>query len=250
MYPIDEPYPINTSNPEDSCVVTMSMGNNPLLDESNVAKLLDVLTVRHRKVVILVCDEIHKYEQTISHGMSDSRAAKLAMAAGNEMVLHLQTFIKNWQLSNNSTSCTIHICRWGDITTDSYHKLLDAVVRFRSRFEDELEKSSTYYIQSRLRQATLTDRRLENFTRYTLEELPVQLVGLELHGTQHSILYHPVFCQKAVSATHGAKPTYFSPIENVIKAYRADEEVMADVRSLLPGALDAQLIRVFFDKLA
>ncbi|KAF5669572.1 chitinase [Fusarium circinatum] len=121
--------------------------------------------------------------------------------------------------------------------------------QYRKNFAQELDASSGFYIKRRLAVATLTDERLENFTKYTLAELPVQLMGFNYDNRQYTTIFHPVYPRKNPDGSAGnVNSAYVSPIDTVVQAYRNNPDVAGDISRSVPHMDAGKVTRVFFDR--
>ncbi|KLO83446.1 Uncharacterized protein Y057_1095 [Fusarium fujikuroi] len=244
MYPLNlEPYAAGGH-----CAVAICLGETPLIDPDNVCDLVKSLQEKFTDIAFLICDEIHKYEMMIPRNMTITRAQRLAIKKGDDMDAILNTAFKrlrqNGQLSSNLT-----ILRWSQIEDQDYQKVHDIMYQYRKNFDEELRASSGFYIKRRLAVVTLTEERLENFTKYTLAELPVQLVGFNYDNRQYTTIFHPVYPRKNPDGSAGnVNSAYVSPIDTVVQAYRNNSDVVGDISRSVPHMEAGKVRRVFFDR--
>ncbi|KAJ4128928.1 hypothetical protein NW768_007452 [Fusarium equiseti] len=244
MYPLD----LEESAAGGRCAVAICLGETPLNVPEHIYDLVKALQQKYDDIVFLICDEIHKYEMMIPRNMTMSRAQRLAIAKGDEMDAILNNAFDRLSQDGNR-SANLSIVRWSDIEDNDYQKLLDIMYRYRKDFEQDLRSSSEFYIKRRLAVATLTDERIENFTKYTLAELPVQIMGLNFNNCQYTTIFQPVYPRKNQDGSKGDVNTqYISPIDSVVKAYRDNPDVVRDISDSVPHMEFGSVRRVFFER--
>ncbi|KAF5692400.1 chitinase [Fusarium denticulatum] len=144
-------------------------------------------------------------------------------------------------------SANLTILRWSQIEDQDYQKVHDIMYQYRKNFEEELRASSGFYIKRRVAVATLTEERLENFTKYTLAELPVQLIGFNYDNRQYTTIFYPVYPRKNPDGSTGnVNSPYVSPIDTVVQTYRNNPDVTRDICSSVPYMAAGKVTRVFF----
>ena len=217
-----------------------------LLEYSRIA--LIVFVFLFFILTILICDEIHKYEMMIPRNMTIPRAQRLAIKKGDDMDAIVNSAFDRLR-QDDQLSANVTILRWSQIQDQDYQKVHDIMYQYRNKFEQELRTSSGFYIKRRLAVATLTEERLENFTKYTLAELPVQLLGLNHNNRQYTTIFHPVYPRKNADGSAGdVGSAYVSPIETVVNAYRNNSDVASDISRSVPHMEAGKVTRVFFDR--
>ncbi|KAF5624812.1 chitinase [Fusarium tjaetaba] len=244
MYPLNlEPFVAGGH-----CAVAICLGETPLVDPDNVCHLVKSLQQKFNDVAFLTCDEIHKYEMMIPRNMTITRAQRLAIKKGDDMDAILNTAFERLR-QDGQLSSSLNILRWSQIEDQDYQKVHDIMYQYRKHFDEELRASSGFYIKRRLAVATLTEQRLENFTKYTLAELPVQLMGFNYDNRQYTTIFHPVYPRKnADGSTGNINSPYVSPIDTVVQAYRNNPDVARDISSSVPHMTAGKVTRVFFDR--
>ncbi|KAG5752907.1 hypothetical protein H9Q70_004468 [Fusarium xylarioides] len=244
MYPLD----LKSFAPGSHCAVAICLGETPLVDPDNVYDLVKSLEQKFNYIAFLICDEIHKYEMMIPRNMTITRAQRLAIKKGDDMDATLNTAFERLK-QNGELSASLTILRWSQIEDQDYQNVHDIMYQYRKNFDQELRTSSGFYIKRRLAVATLTEERLENFTKYTLAELPVQLMGFNYDNRQYTTIFHPVYPRKNADGTAGnANSAYVSPIETVVNAYRSNYDVVGDISRSVPHMEAGKVMRVFFDR--
>lgn len=223
------------------CVVAVCMGKNPMNQDQNVSNLFDYVCDHHQDILILICDDIHKYEKMISRRKKIEDATLEALEDGE--MLHKQlSLIRDtktvWQQR-------IQIVRWNDIQLDTqYQKTLTLVEAYQEKYANEFAQSSEYYIKRRLQMATITPERLKNFTKYTIAELPVQLCGVNYNSKRYDLIYHPVYAKDITDGNY--RKNYYSPIGDITDLLRKDQTFMNKLNEL--GLYNAaHLVRIFFE---
>ncbi|KAG7405380.1 hypothetical protein Forpe1208_v014627 [Fusarium oxysporum f. sp. rapae] len=230
------------------CAVAICLGETPLCDPSNVCDLVKSLQEKFNDIAFLICDEIHKYEMMIPRTMTITRAQKAAIKKGDGMETILNNAFERLR-QNDQLSANLTILRWSQIEDQDYQKVLDIMHQYRKHFEQGLRSSSGFYIKRRLSVATLTEERLENFTKYTLAELPVQLMGFNYNNHQYTTIFHPVYPRKDPDGSAGnVNSAYVSPIDTVVQAYRNNPDVVGDISRSVPHMEAGKVTRVFFDR--
>ncbi|CVL08617.1 uncharacterized protein FPRN_13134 [Fusarium proliferatum] len=244
MYPLNlEPYAAGGH-----CAVAICLGETPLIDSDNVCDLVKSLQEKFNDIAFLICDEIHKYEMMIPRNMTITRAQRLAIKKGDNMDAILNTAFKRLR-QNDQLSSNLTILRWSQIEDQDYQKVHNIMYQYRKNFVEELRASSGFYIKRRLAVATLTEERLENFTKYTLAELPVQLMGFNYDNRQYTTIFHPVYPRKNPDGSAGnVNSAYVSPIDTVVQAYRNNSDVVRDISCSVPHMEAGRVSRVFFDR--
>lgn len=244
MYHLDlEPYAAGGH-----CAVAICLGETPLDDPTNVYDLIKSLQEKFSDIVFLICDEIHKYEMMIPRNMTITRAQRLAIKKGDNMDVLLNNVFDRLRQSGQLLA-NLTILRWSQIEDQDYQKVHGIMYQYRNQFEQELRTSSGFYIKRRLAVATLTEERLENFTKYTLAELPVQLLGFNYDNRQYTTIFHPVYPRKNTDGSVGdVNSAYVSPIETVVNAYRNNADVVSDISRSVPHMEAGKVSRVFFDR--
>lgn len=230
------------------CAVAICLGETPLDDPSNIYDLIMSLQQRFSDIVFLICDEIHKYEMMIPRNMTITRAQRLAIKKGDNMDAILNNVFEHLRQADQLLA-NLTILRWSQIEDQDYQKVHDIMYQYRNQFEQELRTSSGFYIKRRLAVATLTEERLENFTKYTLAELPVQLLGFNHNNRQYTTIFHPVYPRKNADGSAGdVNSAYVSPIETVVNAYSNNTDVVGDISRSVPHMEAGKVTRVFFDR--
>lgn len=244
-------YPPELENPtsDGRCAVAISLGDTPLRVSDNIRDLVDALQQRFNDIIFLICDDIHKYEMMIPRSMTISKAQREAVAKGDELEAILHNTIEHLK-GKGQLSVNTAILRWSDIEDQDYRKLLDIMYKYRQSFEKDLRSSSEFYIKRRLAVATLTEERIESFMRYTLAELPVQIMGLNYNNCQYTTILHPVYPRRNADGSTGThiNSEYVSPIENVVQAYRNNSDVVDDICCAVPNMEYGTVTRVFFER--
>ncbi|KAI1052655.1 hypothetical protein LB507_009791 [Fusarium sp. FIESC RH6] len=230
------------------CAVAICLGETPLDNPNNVYDLVKCLQQKFSDIVFLICDEIHKYEMMIPRNMTISRAQRLAIKKGDDMDAIVTSAFDRLR-QDDQLSANVTILRWSQIEDQDYQKVHDITYQYRDKFDQELRTSSGFYIKRRLAVATLTEERLENFTKYTLAELPVQLLGFNHNNRQYTTIFHPVYPRKNADGSAGdVNAAYVSPIETVVNAYRGNADVVGDISRAVPHMKAGKVTRVFFDR--
>lgn len=245
MYPLDlEPF-----TADGHCAVAICLGETPLVNPDNVYDLVKSLQEKFNDIAFLICDEIHKYELMIPRNLTIARAQRLALKKGDDMEAILNNAFERLK-QNDHLSANLTILRWSQIEDQDYQKVHDIMYQYRKSFDEELRASSGFYIKRRLAVATLTEERLENFTKYTLAELPVQLMGFNHDNHQYNTIFHPVYPRKNPdgSAAGNVNSAYVSPIDTVVQAYRNNPDVVGDISRTVPHKEAGKVTRVFFDR--
>ncbi|KAF5630044.1 chitinase [Fusarium sp. NRRL 52700] len=244
MYPLDlQPF-VSGGH----CAVAICLGETPLVDPENVYDLVKSLQQKFNDIAFLVCDEIHKYEMMIPRNMTIIRAQRLAIKKGDEMKAILNTAFERLK-QNGELSANLTILRWSQIEDQDYQKVHDIMYQYRKHLDKELRESSGFYIKRCLAVATLTEERLENFTRYTLAELPVQFMGFNYNNRQYTTIFYPVYPRKNPDGSAGSvNSPYVSPIDTVVQAFRNHTDVVGDITRSVPHMDTGKVTRVFFDR--
>ena len=207
-----------TTEPSTSAnvVVAVCMGRNPLKIHQNATAMFEYLD-KYTNVLILICDDIHRFEQSISRHISDSKALRRAIKEGDEIEAVLKEAIGGHE--KNTT-----IVRWKDIQDETFSKQLSALYRHLSDLKDDLNQSSRYYIQNRVHPGLeITQEHLDKFNDYTLHELPVQLGGARFAGVEYTEILHPVFVSNIAQAQQ-----YRSPIAGIKQTVLLNDDIMQD----------------------
>ncbi|KAF4445505.1 hypothetical protein F53441_10758 [Fusarium austroafricanum] len=245
MYPPE----LEISTADGRCAVAICLGETPMHVSNNVCDLVNTLQQKFNDIVFLICDEIHKYAIMIPRTMTIKRAQRAAIKRGmkwrQSCGARLISSGKTGQLS-----AKVAILRWSDIEDQDYHKLLGIIYQYRKSLEQDLRSSSEFYIKRRLAVATLTEERIENFTKYTLAELPVQIMGFNYNNHQYTTIFHPVYPQKNPDGSPGtnAISQYVSPIESVVQGYRNNLDVIGDMSRSVPQMKFGTVKRVLFER--
>ncbi|PHH72683.1 hypothetical protein CDD82_5850 [Ophiocordyceps australis] len=232
----------------DRCVVVVCLGNNPLNIDTNIKDLVTAVAAHHEQVSFLVADGLYNLEQLIPKRTSPSAAKRMALKAGDAMENAIRRVNEAWILSNDVSAEPFSISRWAAVKDETFDKVFDLAAKYRNRFEHQFRSASEYYIWHRLHINKVDNRRLEIFTQYILEELPVQLLGAQLHGERYSQIYQPVYLQPSQDPMSDLEKTYYSPILDLVEAYRNDAEFMREMADLAPGVPLPRLTRLFFDR--
>ncbi|KAF4497966.1 hypothetical protein FAGAP_5862 [Fusarium agapanthi] len=217
------------------CAVAICLGETPLVDPHNVYDLVRSLQEKFNDIAFLICDEIHKYEMMIPRNMTITRAQRLAIKKRDDMNAVLNTAFEHLK-QKSELSANLTILRWSQIDDQDYQKVHEIMYQYRDRFEEELRSSSGFYIKRRLAVTTLTEERLENFTKYTLAELPVQLMGFNYDNRYPD------------GSAGNFNSAYVSPIDTVVQAYRNNPDVAGDISRSVPHMKAGKVTRVFFDR--
>lgn len=224
-----------------NCVVAVCMGKNPMNQHENVSELFDYLCGHHKEILILVCDDIHKYEKMISRRKKFEVATLEALHDGkmlHDQLMMIRDTKTDWR--------DIQIARWNDIDSNTqYQKTLALVETHQQKYASEFAQSSEYYIKRRLQMATITPERLAYFTKYTIAELPVQLCGVNYKSQQYDLVYHPVYTLDISNEKY--RKEYYSPIGNITELLRKDQTFMKELAEFSSHNA-ADLVRIFFEE--
>ncbi|KAF5655153.1 chitinase [Fusarium sp. NRRL 25303] len=244
MYHLDlEPFAADSH-----CAVAICLGETPLGSPDNVCDLVKSLQQKFNDIAFLIYDKIHKYEMMIPRTITITRAHKAAIKKGDDIEAILNSAFERLKQSDQ-LSANLTILRWSQIEDQDYQKVHDIMYQYRKHYNEELYSSSGFYIKRRLAVATLTEERLKNFTKYTLAELPIQLMGFNYDNRQYTTIFHPVYPRKNPDGSAGnVNSAYVSPIDTVVKAYRNNPDVVGDISRSVPHRGAGKVTRVFFDR--
>jgi hypothetical protein len=216
-----EPIPARFCTEKTSCALAVCLAkNNPLLNETEhgvqtLHKLLKDLCEKHTIVYILVADAINVYERMISNGTTTNQAIRMANAEGERIANLYRAYAKELSLDN------MKIIRWKEIEDAEYARRVEIYTKLATEKETLatfLSDTAAFYIKRRNPSVTINAARIKYFEQYLLNEMVVQLHGLEKQGAiteQCKIVYHAVY----VNALEDAS-SYESPVLDLKKAFK------------------------------
>lgn len=209
----------NTNIPASkTCVVAICLGRNPVRDVQKARELFEFLQKqKYHEVLILVCDEIHRFEQSISRTISDSKALRRALREGDEFLRILKEAV-------TGSGLNVTFIRWKDMKDEKYTEQLSVLYKHIGLFKEDLNASSGHYIENRVSPGLLvTQEHLDKFNDYTVHELPIQLAGVRYNGIEYTDILHPVYVRDANQAEN-----YHSPIADIKQKILNDVTIMRD----------------------
>lgn len=142
-------------------------------------------------IVILIADEITKYNYRIFSKYSSGKSKRRAMLEGEKYVKYFQEFLKNIQKKDRKR---INICRWNDIWNNRKEKIkqiLEKEYNSNNAFKNKILFFINNYIEKRGKK--LSRRKIEFLSQYILNELPTLLDGIKYHGVPYNFLFYPTF---------------------------------------------------------
>lgn len=223
------------------CVVAVCAGTNPLDSSQHAIEMIQFLANIHQHILILVCDEIARHELVIRSNTSTTKAEREASRYGDKMSKHLNSALNLLPHHRDK----VHVVRWKDIRDPTYTKIMAHVQdQVPKLYGSELERNSIFYIHRRHPMIkTVTKPKIDSFSQYTLEELPVQIKGVVYNNQHYNYVYHPVYVGSIQLAEN-----YISPIADLAQKLKEDPEFMQPINEIVNNRSDAHVQRLYWTK--
>ncbi len=148
-------------------------------------------------IVILIADEITKYNYRVFSKYSTGKSKKRAMLDGKKYVKYFQEFLQNIPENDRKR---IDICRWHDIWDNRKEKIrqiLEEEYNSNETFKNKILLFANKNIERRGRK--LNRRKIEFLSQYILDELPTLLDGIKYNGILYNLLLYPTFQRSGMS---------------------------------------------------
>lgn len=169
--------------------IGISIGIKPLDEEMAKDYIRWALENTKDDVVILIADDIAKYNYRIFSSYSEEKSLKRARREGDEHITLFKEVISNLGADNR-----VRILRWKQIfdkklslLTDELKKEFDANIDFQK----EILKFVNDYTKRRGK--ALTKEKRKYLANYILYELPTIFNGIEYSGNKYDLLFYPTF---------------------------------------------------------
>lgn len=177
--------------------IGVSMGIKPL-NEELARKYIDwALKNTKKKVVVLIADEIAKFNYRAFSKYSENKSYKRAMREGDSYFRFFERILSKYPKEKRDK---IKILRWKDIFDDKLkdmYRVLDKEFRENAGFRKKILGFVNDYSKRRGRK--LDVKRLKYLSDYMLFELPTMISGIEFDGLKYKLLFYPTFIDSGMS---------------------------------------------------
>jgi len=177
--------------------VGVSVGVKPLNEEIAKEYLSWSLENTKDDVIILIADEIAKYNYIVFSNYNENKSFKRAYRDGAEHIKIFEDTISKYFPKEKSR---IKIITWKDILSKRYNKakeILDKFYEENTNFQSKINYFLKKYTERREKE--LSEDRLKILSQYILSELPTLLVGIDFENKHYDLLLYPTYVHSGLS---------------------------------------------------
>lgn len=149
------------------------------------------------KVVILIADEIAKFNYKIFSKYSTGKSQRRAIREGDEYIDFFKEVLKEFSKEEQEN---VEILRWKDIWDERKEKIrqiLEQEYMSNKKFKEKVLFFIKKYAEKRGK--GLKQEKLGYLSQYILYELPTLLDGIQYDKTDYRLLLYPTFEQSGMS---------------------------------------------------
>ena len=159
---------------QDKCYLGISLAN-PVFDKNNLTSLLLWASENFKQCLIVIGDELCRFNQKILYGLGEDECLNAARALGD-------IFIENYSaVFEQFDRDVIKISRWGEhVESDMYRKsreVLEGIFINNSEFKSMIEKDAVSFVKRQKKHDTEfavgDDEAIDLCCKYLLEEIAV-----------------------------------------------------------------------------
>ena len=158
----------------DKCYLGISLAN-PVFNKSNLNAMLLWASANFKQCLVVIGDDLCRFNQKILYGLSDDQCLKEARAGGDEFIEN------NSAVFNQFSAGAVKVTRWGEhITGDLYQmssELLESIFIADPEFRSLVESDAISFVERQKKNnaefAVTEDEAIELCCKYLLEEIAV-----------------------------------------------------------------------------
>ena len=177
--------------------VGISVGVKPLNEEIAKEYLSWSLENTKDDVIILIADEIAKYNYIVFSKYNENKSLKRAYSDGAE---HTKIFEDTISKHFSKEKSRIKIISWKDILSEKYDKAKEIIDKFYEKnidFQNKINHFLKKYTERREKE--LSQERLKILSQYILSELPTLLLGIDFENKHYNLLLYPTYIHSGLS---------------------------------------------------
>ena len=149
------------------------------------------------KVVILIADEIAKYNYKIFSKYSPGKSIRAAMKEGEKYKSFFQEVISSFSTKDKSR---ILLLRWNDIWDENLERIRK---KLKKKYDEDRDFRkvviSFVKMYADKRGKVLSEEKLDYLSQYILAELPTLLDGVHFDNVKYDLLLYPTFAHSGMS---------------------------------------------------
>ena len=200
--------------------VGISVGVKPL--DENMAKEYISWALQNSKedIIILIADEIAKYNYIVFSSYNENKSLKRAYRDGDE---HKEIFESAISKFFKDESKRIKIIHWKDILSEEYNQAKEVIEIFYEQNKD-FQNKINYFLRkyTERRNKELSEEKLKILSKYIISELPTLLSGINFENKHYDLLLYPTYVHSGLSelSTNIFKGIEFSELKeklNLVK---------------------------------
>jgi tRNA-dependent cyclodipeptide synthase len=177
--------------------IGISVGVKPLNEKIAKSYLDWCLKYTKEDVVILIADEIAKYNYIVFSSYNENKSLNRAYRDGKSHKEIFEQTIETYFLKEKNRIKIIH---WTDILSEKYIFQKGKIDNFFESKKEFREKIS-YFLEkyTERRNKKLSRERMRILSNYILSELPTILDGIEYGGKKYDLLFYPTYVHSGLS---------------------------------------------------
>lgn len=177
--------------------VGISVGVKPLNEKIAKEYLSWALENTKDNVIILIADEIAKYNYMVFSSYNENKSLKRAYRDGTE---HIKIFEDTILKHFSKEKSRIKIITWKDILSKKYDKAKRIIDNFYEKNID-FQNKINYFLKkyTERREKELSEERFKILSQYILSELPTLLLGIDFKNKHHDLLLYPTYIHSGLS---------------------------------------------------
>lgn len=177
--------------------IGISVGVKPLNEKIAKEYISWALNHTENKILILIADEIAKYNYQVFSSYNETKSLKRAYKDGEEhRLIFEKTIEKHFQKEKEK----IEIISWETIVSAKYQESKKIITAF---FEEnkEFQEKINYFLKkyTERRSKDLSEEKLKKLSHYILSELPTILSGIDHENTHYNLLFYPTYIHSGLS---------------------------------------------------
>lgn len=177
--------------------IGISVGVKPLDETIAKSYISWALENSSQDVVILIADEIAKFNYIVFSNYNESKSLKRAYRDGNKHIkIFENTILKYFQNSKDK----INIIRWRDIITEEFYEDIKIIQKYyeeNRKFKERIDYFIDKYTQRRNKK--LNNNEIKFLSQYIIFELPTILKGIKFENKRYNLLFYPTYVHSGLS---------------------------------------------------
>ncbi len=177
--------------------VGISVGIKPINDELAKEYLSWSLKNTKENVIILIADEIAKYNYIVFSNYNENKSLNRAYRDGAEHIKIFENVISKY-FENEIKR--IKIITWKDILSDKYYsrkEIIEDFYNINSAFQEKINYFLKKYTERRNK--NLNKEKFKILSKYIISELPTILFGIEFQNNHYNLLLYPTYVHSGLS---------------------------------------------------